>query len=121
MANILLTEDDASMRGFVAGALERAGHRVTCCADGNEALARLEAENADFQLLLTDIVMPVMDGIELSTRASILHPDLKIMFLTGFAAMAAGKTDIRNPAMRVISKPFHLGSLIDEVNKLLDA
>jgi len=119
MAKILLAEDDASMRGFVTAALEKAGHAVTPCADGEEALAVLEREGAAFDLLLTDIVMPGMDGIELSGRAARIAPETKVMFITGFAAMTAGAAAIKNPQMRVISKPFHLGNLIEEVNKVL--
>jgi two-component system cell cycle response regulator CpdR len=107
------------MRSFIAAALEKAGHRVTPCADGAEALTRLENNALSFDLLLTDIVMPGLDGIELSGRACALRPSLKVMFITGFAGMATGRTDTRNPHMRIVSKPFHLGRLIEEVNRIL--
>lgn len=118
MANILLAEDDASLRTFVAAALEKSGHKVTVCADGTEALAALES-GVFYDLLLTDIVMPGMDGIELSAKAGSLSPKTKVMFITGFAAMALGSAAPQNPKVRVISKPFHLGKLIEEVNRLL--
>lgn len=120
MANILLVEDDASLRGFVAAALEKAGHKVTHCGDGMAALAALEGEKS-YDLLLTDIVMPGMDGLELSAKAGSLSPKTKVMFITGFAAMALGNAAPQNPKVRVISKPFHLGNLIAEVNKILEA
>ncbi len=120
MANILLAEDDTSMRTFVTVALEKAGHKVTACPDGTSALAALEKPETQFDLLLTDIVMPGLDGIELSGRASTLKPGIKVMFITGFAAMATGKADNKNPQMRIVSKPFHLGQLIAEVKKILD-
>ncbi|MBS0243694.1 MAG: response regulator, partial [Proteobacteria bacterium] len=82
---ILLAEDDDSMRVFLARALERAGYDVVAFDNGAEAFQRLKEE--PFTLLLTDIVMPRMDGIELARRASELDPDLKIMFITGFAAV----------------------------------
>jgi len=119
MANILLAEDDASMRGFVTAALEKAGHRVTACADGSEALAVLETPGKSYDLLLTDIVMPGLDGLELSAKAGALSPSTKVMFITGFAGMALGDAAPKNPKVRIISKPFHLGNLIDEVNKIL--
>jgi len=120
MANILLAEDDASLRGFVTAALEKKGHHVTPCSDGAEALAKLESGNS-YDLLLTDIVMPGMDGLELSSRAASLSPSTKVMFITGFAAMAVGNAAPQNPNVRVISKPFHLGKLIEEVDRALTA
>jgi two-component system cell cycle response regulator CpdR len=114
---ILLAEDDESMRGFLARALERAGYAVIACDDGAEAFARLKEE--PFTLLLTDIVMPRMDGIELARRASELDPDLKIMFITGFAAVTLN-SEVKAPkAARVLSKPFHLKDLVREIDKLL--
>jgi two-component system, cell cycle response regulator CpdR len=118
MANILVAEDDHSLRGFVAAALEKKGHKVTSCGDGLEALALLESGNI-YDLLLTDIVMPGMDGLELSARAGAISPSTKVMFITGFAAMALGNAAPQNPKVRVISKPFHLGNLIEEVDKIL--
>ena len=80
------------MRGFLRKALEKAGHVVVDSAQGDEALNELQLR--EFDLLLTDIVMPVMDGIELARRASDIDPSMKIMFITGFAAVAL------NPANR---------------------
>ena len=118
MANILLAEDDASLRGFVAAALEKRGHKVKSCIDGTEALGALES-GIVYDLLLTDIVMPGLDGLELSARAGAIAPSTKVMFITGFAAMALGNAAPQNPKVRVISKPFHLGNLIEEVDKIL--
>lgn len=120
MANILLAEDDPSLRGFVAAALEKAGHHVTPCGDGLAALSALESKKT-YDLLLTDIVMPGLDGLELSARAAAISPETKVMFITGFAAMALGNAAPQNPNVRVISKPFHLGNLIAEVNKILQS
>lgn len=119
MANILLAEDDSSLRGFIAATLERSGHAVTPCADGLAAQAALEA--AAFDLLLTDIVMPGMDGLELSARARAKYPALKVMFITGFAAMAEKNLggNAGGTATRVISKPFHLGDLPRQIADLL--
>ena len=77
MAAILLAEDDESMRRFLKKALERAGHSVIDAAQGDEALTELQLR--EFDLLLTDIVMPVMDGIELARRASEIDPEMKII------------------------------------------
>ncbi|MGZ5823096.1 MAG: cell cycle two-component system response regulator CpdR [Hyphomicrobium sp.] len=119
VTRILLAEDDESMRGFLVRALEKAGHDVIAFANGEEAYERLKTE--PFTLLLTDIVMPKMDGIELARRASELDPDLKIMFITGFAAVILNN-DIAAPKdARVLSKPFHLKDLVREVDRLLAA
>ncbi len=121
MANILLAEDDPSMRGFLTKALERAGHAVTACADGEAGLEALEDLDVDFDLLLTDIVMPGLDGIELARRAAEIHPDLKIMFITGFAAVAVSAQESAPSDSKVLSKPFHLRELVDEVNRVMAA
>jgi two-component system, cell cycle response regulator CpdR len=119
MRRILLAEDDESMRGFLERALVRAGYEVVSFNNGVEALDRLKEE--PFALLLTDIVMPRMDGIELARKASELDPGLKIMFITGFAAVTlCNAAEAPNDA-RVLSKPFHLKDLVNEVERLLEA
>lgn len=119
VSRILLAEDDESMRGFLERALVRAGYEVTSFGDGQQAYARLLEE--PFALLLTDIVMPEMDGIELARKASELDPSLKIMFITGFAAVTLN-TDMAAPQdAHVLSKPFHLRDLVAEVDQLLEA
>ncbi|GJM01842.1 MAG: response regulator [Rhodomicrobium sp.] len=118
MQRILLAEDDESMRLFLAKALSRAGYEVTSFGTGVEAFERLKEE--PFTLLLTDIVMPEMDGIELARRAAEVDPDLKIMFITGFAAVALNAEN-STPDAKVLSKPFHLRDLVNEVDRLLAA
>lgn len=119
MHRIILAEDDESMRGFLERALARAGYDVVSFNNGADALERLKEE--PFSLLLTDIVMPRMDGIELARHASELDPDLKIMFITGFAAVTLNNAAEAPSEARVLSKPFHLKDLVNEVEQLLDA
>lgn len=114
---ILLAEDDDAMRGFLERALKKAGYEVRAFADGELAYQQLLSE--PFTLLLTDIVMPKMDGIELARRASELDPDLKIMFITGFAAVVLNSEAETPKDARVLSKPFHLKDLVNEVEALL--
>jgi len=116
---ILLAEDDNDMRRFLVKALEKAGYKVLSFDNGASAYDRLREE--PFSLLLTDIVMPEMDGIELARRATELDPDLKVMFITGFAAVALNPDSKAPKDAKVLSKPFHLRELVDEVNKLLAA
>lgn len=119
MQRILLAEDDESMRRFLVKALERAGYEVASYGDGAAAYERLKEE--PFTLLLTDIVMPEMDGIELARLAAELDPDLKIMFITGFAAVALNSDEAAARDAKVLSKPFHLKDLVQEVERMLAA
>src|SRR4029450_6755746 len=89
MARILLAEDDAEMRSFLAHCLRRAGHDVRATEDGESAASQLEGR--DFDRLLADVVMPGIDGVELAKRAARIAPGLKIMFITGFAAVALNR------------------------------
>lgn len=119
MANILLAEDDSSVRHFITAALEKAGHSVTPCEDGVSAYESLRSDPDAFDLLLADIIMPGMDGIELSQRATALVPSLKVMFITGFAAMALDNKNVDPEQTPVISKPFHLNQLVAQVDEIL--
>jgi two-component system cell cycle response regulator CpdR len=118
MPRILLAEDDDSLRGFLARALERAGYDVTACADGDEAAAKLDEQ---WDLLLTDIVMPGMDGIEVARQAAAIHPELRIMFITGFAAVALAAGAQAPAGAKVLSKPIHLREIVSEVERMMAA
>src|SRR3954452_22467046 len=116
---ILLAEDDNDMRRFLVKALQNAGYDVASFDNGLSAYNRLREE--PFELLLTDIVMPEMDGIELARRATELDPDIKVMFITGFAAVALNPDSRAPKDAKVLSKPFHLRDLVNEVQRLLAA
>ena len=116
---ILLAEDDDDMRRFLVKALEKAGYQVAAFDNGASAYDRLREE--PFSLLLTDIVMPEMDGIELARRATELDPDLKVIFITGFAAVALNADSQAPKDAKVLSKPFHLRDLVNEIEKMLIA
>jgi two-component system cell cycle response regulator CpdR len=118
MPRILLAEDDDSLRGFLARALERAGYEVMACADGEEAAAVLDQ---NWDLLLTDIVMPGMDGIEVARQAAALNPNLRIMFITGFAAVALAAGSQAPAGAKVLSKPIHLREIVSEVERMIAA
>lgn len=116
---ILLAEDDNDMRRFLVKALQTAGYAVVSFDNGLSAYHRLREE--PFELLLTDIVMPEMDGIELARRATELDPDIKVMFITGFAAVALNADNNAPRDAKILSKPFHLRDLVHEVQRLLAA
>ncbi|AXV16522.1 response regulator [Neorhizobium sp. SOG26] len=106
MAKILITEDEDSLRMFVARALRLDGHETREAGDGAEGLERLEEEQ--FDLLLSDIRMPVMDGIELAHQASNRFPDLKILLMTGYAEQRERAEDLSAKIIDVVQKPFAL-------------
>lgn len=115
MIRILLAEDDDSMREYLVRALEKTGYAVKAVDRGTAAIPLLEAET--FDLLLTDIVMPEMDGIELAQRAAQMAPSTRVMFITGFAAVAL-KSGATPANAKVLSKPFHLRDLVAEVDRM---
>ena len=120
MARILLAEDDDSLRRFLARGLEMVGHEVVDVRDGVSAVAALEA--GPYDLLIADIVMPGTDGIELARQAADEMPELKVMFITGFAAVALKAQSVAaSKGGKVLSKPFHLKDLVDEVETALAA
>jgi two-component system, cell cycle response regulator CpdR len=119
MAHILLAEDDESMREFLTKALRRAGHEAVPVGDGLDALSQIG--ETPFDLLLADVVMPGLDGIELARRAAKQQPGIKVMFITGFAAVALRAREQSPRETRVLSKPFHLRDLVDQVDVMLQA
>jgi CheY-like chemotaxis protein len=119
MAKILLAEDDDSVRRFVARALELGGHEVTEAEDGGLASEALAASEGRFDLLLSDIRMPVMDGIALALHAAATYPDLKIVLMTGFADQRERAFGLEALVYDVIAKPFTLQALMQKVDDAL--
>jgi two-component system cell cycle response regulator CpdR len=118
MIRILLAEDDDAMRVYLVRALEKSGYAVVACDRGTIALEHVMSGES-FDLLLTDIVMPEMDGIELAQKVAIEAPDMRVMFITGFSAVTlrAGQA---LPQAKVLSKPFHLRDLVLEVDRMFE-
>ena len=117
MASILVAEDDQAVRDFVSRALAYYGHSVTSVADGSAALAALAERNYD--LMLTDIVMPGMDGIALAAQATRDNPQMSVLMMTGFASEGQRAHSQQNPVDRVISKPFSLKEICTAVEEAL--
>lgn len=114
---ILLAEDEDAMRAYLERALTNAGYEVSAVERGTDAVPLLETGN--FDLLLSDIVMPEMDGIELAQRCAAISPRTKVMFITGFAAVSL-RASREQPAAKVLSKPFHLRDLVLEVERVFE-
>ncbi|GMN03632.1 response regulator [Erythrobacter sp. MTPC3] len=105
------------MRVYLERALTKAGYDVSVVDRGTAAVPMLEAEH--FDLLLSDIVMPEMDGIELAQRCAEISPRTKVMFITGFAAVSL-RASREQPHAKVLSKPFHLRDLVLEVERVFE-
>ena len=119
MARILVAEDDSVVRQFVHRALDHAGHRATTAGDGLEALRILR--RGEFDLLISDIVMPGLDGIALALAAAKEHPDMAIMRMTGFVREAQRAHNLEALSHRVIAKPFTLSEFMAAVESVLSA
>jgi CheY-like chemotaxis protein len=121
MARILIAEDEESIRNLVARALRQDGHEVTTAGDGAEALDVLVRQKGAFELLLTDIRMPVMDGIALALAAARDHPALTILLMTGYADQRERAYGLDALIHDVLTKPFSLGVMRTAVNGALNA
>jgi two-component system, cell cycle response regulator CpdR len=119
MARILLAEDDDNVREFVARALGFAGHEVTQCEDGGLAAEAMQAATGQFDLLLSDIKMPVMDGIALALAVGAAWPEVTIMLMTGFADQRERAHGLEALVYDVIPKPFSLAQLMSKVEDAL--
>ena len=112
---ILLAEDEEAMRAYLERALTNAGYFVSAVDRGTDAVPLLET--GDYDLLLSDIVMPEMDGIELAQHTAKVAPQTQVMFITGFAAVSL-RAEENVPQAKLLSKPFHLKDLVREVDNL---
>jgi two-component system, cell cycle response regulator CpdR len=111
MARILIAEDEEPLRALISRALAAEGHDVAVAADGAAALDILTRAGGRFDLLLTDIRMPVMDGIALALAAARDHPDLTIMLMTGYADQRERAHGLEALIHDVITKPFSLAEI----------
>lgn len=117
MAKILIAEDDTAVREFVSRALANNGHEVTPVSDGLQALETLASRR--FDLLLSDIVMPELDGIALSLKASKDYPEMPILLMTGYAAERQRAHNLDALIHDVIAKPFTLQQICEAAERIL--
>ena len=116
MPRVLIADDEDSMRALVARAIAMDGHETVTAEDGAEALDILTREQGMFDLLLTDIQMPVMDGIALALAVARDFPDLKILLMTGFADQRERASGLNAIVHDVVTKPFTLQQIREAVS-----
>jgi len=119
MARVLIAEDEEALGAMCARALAMDGHEITTALDGAEALEALSREHGCFDLLLTDVRMPIMDGIALALAAARDFPDLTILLMTGYADQRERAQGLDAIVHDVIAKPFSVAALRGAVNEAL--
>jgi len=120
MARILLADDDPASLDFVRRALEMDGHAVTGTLDGNEALDKL-VSGSTFDVLVTDVQMPGLDGIALAEKATDMQPAIRLVLMSGFADVLDQARDLRARGARLVPKPFPIDKIRAEVRAALGA
>lgn len=121
MARILIVEDDDSVRAFVSRALTSAGHSIDEAADGAQGLECIDGCAAAYDLVVSDIRMPEMDGIEMARTAASRYPGLRIMLMTGYADQRERAEELNGIIRDVMQKPFSLADFRNRVTKALAA
>ena len=119
MARILIVEDDESVRAFTARAIAASGHEVDTAEDGDIGLETIRGTGGTYDLVLSDIRMPAMDGIEMAKRAASEYPGLRILLMTGYAEQRERAADLEDIIIDVVPKPFTLNDIRTRVQKAL--
>ena len=119
MAKLLIVEDDESVRTLAARALERDGHNVTIATDGAQGLDMIRQARGGYDLVVSDIRMPEMDGIEMATAAAREFPVMRIMLMTGYADQRERAEELNGIILDVVQKPFTLAEIRARVGKAL--
>jgi two-component system, cell cycle response regulator CpdR len=119
MTNILIVEDDVSVRTLAARALERAGYTIEQAGDGASGLDRIRARGGNFDLVVSDIRMPEMDGIEMAKAAASLYPGIRIMLVTGYADQRERAEELNGIVLDVVQKPFTLAEIRGRIDRAL--
>jgi CheY-like chemotaxis protein len=117
---ILVAEDQRAVRTFTVAALRERGYRVLEASDGNEATAVAGRHSGELHLLLTDVVMPGMNGKELSERLKDLHPRMKVLFISGYTADVIAHRGVLDRGVAFLHKPFSPEEAARKVREVLD-
>ena len=120
-SRVLIVEDDVSVRTFTARALQADGHATETACDGEEGLEMIKAEAGSYDLVLSDIRMPVMDGIEMAETAAQAFPELRILLMTGYAEQRERAAELDGVIVGVVNKPFTLADIRERVSRALAA
>ncbi|MCT8989665.1 response regulator [Chelativorans sp. SCAU2101] len=119
MARLLIVEDDDSVRSFTARALAAAGYEIETAEDGLDGLEKIKKAQGAFDLVLSDIRMPAMDGIEMARTAAKVYPGLRLLLMTGFADQRERAVELDGTVAGVVNKPFSLAEIRERVGKVL--
>ncbi|HTV67221.1 MAG TPA: response regulator [Rhizobiaceae bacterium] len=119
MKKLLVVEDDDSVRTLAARALERAGYAVDVATNGKAGLDKIEAAGGQYDLIISDVRMPGMDGIEMAKAAARSYPDIRILFVTGYADQRERAAELDSVVAGVLQKPFTLVEIRARVDRLL--
>jgi CheY-like chemotaxis protein len=118
---ILLVEDSTSLREVTKEFLLLAGYKVVEASDGRQALVLARTHKAPIHLLLTDVMMPGMGGLELSGEVHRIHPETQILFMSGYPGDVVGNHEVLDEGVRLLSKPFTRAALTQKVRQTLDS
>jgi len=118
-ATVLVAEDEPAVRGLIRLTLEPLGYMVLEAADGYEALQRIEQHHSEIHLLLTDVIMPLMNGQELATRLESIRPGTKVLYMSGYTDEVLAFHGIAKPEIDFIHKPFTPSELAEKVEMML--
>jgi len=117
---ILLAEDEASVRDLAARVLQDAGYTVLCAADGAEALSRIRTHEGPIDLILTDVVMPKVNGPAMAREARSRYPGVKLLFMSGYAGNPVERMGQNMVGVPILRKPFTARELTEKVRYVLD-
>jgi CheY-like chemotaxis protein len=118
---ILLVEDETNLRSLTRQYLEKQGYNVVEAADGAMALQIAVAHQSAIHLLLTDVVMPGMNGRELAQRMVKIRPEVQVLYMSGYTENVIGHNGMLDAGVRLLQKPFNLRDLKDKVREVLDS
>jgi CheY-like chemotaxis protein len=115
----MVVEDEEIVRQLVCDVLEDQGYHVLCAQDGNEALKLAEKHEGKIHLLVTDVIMPQMNGHELATKLSALRPDTKILYVSGYSDNDIGDHGVLDPRFELLQKPFTPQTLARKIRDVI--